>query len=111
MNVYDELIHTDFREGYTLGKSKDFETLTFGELKLDDSKIDKIYKLLKDNVDSIGERKSTSSRDLTLPFDIKQNVRSKALCERFEDVFAHYIDSFAYKRIDGYFGPNGKIIL
>ena len=104
LNVYDELIHTDFREGYTLGKSKEFETLTFGELKRDDSKIENIYKLLKDNVDSIGERKSTSSRDLTLPFDIKQNVRSKALCERFEEVFAE-IDSFAYKRIDGYFRP------
>ncbi len=104
LNVYEELIHTDFREGWTLEKSKEFETLTFGELKQDDRKIENIYQLLKDNVPSIREKQSASSRDLELPFDIKQNIRRKALTERFEQVFTG-IDSFAYKRIDGYFGP------
>ena len=105
LNVYEEFIHTDFREGYTLEKTKDFETLTFGDLKRNDSKIENIYHLLKDNVPSIRERQSTSLRDIELPFDIKQNIRSKALCERFEQVFFGGLDGFAYKRIDGYFGP------
>src|SRR5215217_2348310 len=48
LNVYEEFLHTDFREGYTLEKTKEFETLTFGELKRDDSKIENIYQLLKD---------------------------------------------------------------
>ena len=103
LNVYEEFIHTDFREGYTLEKTKEFETLTFGELKRDDRKIENIYQLLKNNVLPIGERQSTSSRDLELPFDLKQNIRSKALCERFEQVYFGGLDSFAYKRIDEYF--------
>ena len=90
LNVYEEFIHTDFREGYTLEKTKELETLTFGKLKRDDSKIENIYQLLKRNVPPIGERQSTSSRDLELPFDIKQNIRSKALCERFEQVLWRY---------------------
>ena len=44
-----EFIHTDFREGYTLERTKEFETLTFGQLKQDDSKIENIYQLLKRN--------------------------------------------------------------
>jgi hypothetical protein len=87
LNVYEEFIHKDFREGYTLEKSKKFATLTFGQLKQDDSKIEDIYHLLKRNVGPIRERQSSSLRDLELPFDIKQNIRSKALCERFQQVF------------------------
>ena len=62
-----------------------------------------IYTLLKQNVGPIGEQSDTH-RPLELPFDIKQNVRKEALKERLEQIFE--IDGFAYKRLNGYSGPD-----
>ena len=76
LNVYNEFIHTRFREGWIIRKElwwNEFETLTFRDLKRDNSKIEYIYQLLKKNLESIGQRRSTSkSHDLELPFDLNK---------------------------------------
>jgi hypothetical protein len=77
-------------------------------LKRDNSKIEYIYQLLKKNLESIGQRTSTSkSHDLELPFDLNKKIREDALCDRFRQVFTDKdIEGFTYKLIDGYFEPN-----
>ena len=113
-NVYNELIHTKFREGWIWNKEKlwwnEFETLTFGQLKQDDSKIEYIYQLLKKNLYPIRQRTSTSkSHDLELPFDLNKKIREDALCDRFRQIFTDKdIEGYAYKLIPGYFGPEKK---
>ena len=113
-NVYNELIHTKFREGWIWNKEElwwnEFETLTFGQLKQDDSKIEYIHQLLKKNLYPIRQRTSTSkSHDLELPFDLNKKIREDALCDRFRQIFTDKdIEGYAYKLIPGYFGPEKK---
>jgi 5S rRNA maturation endonuclease (ribonuclease M5) len=109
LNVYNELIHTKFREGYTLQKGVEFERLTFGQLKQDNSKIEDIYQLLRKHESSIGQRLSTSSRDIELPFDLNKKIREDSLCDRFRQVFNDKeIEGYTYRLIPGYFGPEQK---
>ena len=48
LNIYDNFIHTNFREGWRLKRDEFFETSTYGDLKKDDRKIEETYKKLKD---------------------------------------------------------------
>ena len=106
LNVFDKFIRTDFREGTTLIKDEDFKTLTFGEVKIDDKKIENVIQKLKNNQKPI-KYQSTSLQQLEVPFDWK--LREEALKERLEQVYEIEEDSFIYKRFNKYYeNPNGN---
>jgi hypothetical protein len=100
LNVYDEFVYKNFREGTTLAKDEVFKKLTFGDLKSDDNKIEYIVQKMKDNQKPI-KYQSTSLSKLDLPFDIK--FREQALKERLRQVYYIEEDSFIYKKFDKYY--------
>ena len=108
LNVYENFIHTNFREGWRLKRDEFFETLTYGDLKKDDKKIEITYQKLKDTLPPIKDQ-STSLVDLELPFDMNKKAREKALEERLKQVYEIEEGSFIYKRFDRYYESlNGK---
>ena len=100
LNVYDNLIYTNFREGTNISKKDDeiLEKLTFGDLRYDDKKIEYIVQKMKDAMKPI-KNLSSSKIKLDLPFDIK--MREQALKERLRKVYR--IEDFIYKRFDKYY--------
>ncbi len=108
LNIYDNFIHTNFREGWRLKRDEFFNTLTYGDLKKDDKKIEETYQKLKDSLPPIKDQ-STSLVDLELPFDMNKKAREKALKERLKQVYKIEEDSFIYKRFDRYYeSPNSS---
>lgn len=106
LNVFDNFIRTDFREGTTLTKDEDFKILTFGDLRKDDKKIEQIVQKLKNNQKPI-KYQSTSLQKLEAPFDWK--LREQALKERLKQVYDVEEEDFVYKRFDKYYeNPNGN---
>ena len=105
LNVYDNFIYPNFREGTNLSKSKDeiLKNLTFGDLKSDVSKIEYIVQKMKDGMKPIKKQSSSLPR-LDLPFNIE--LREQALKQRLEDVYL--IEDFLYKRFDGYYYENNN---
>ena len=103
LNVYDNFIHTNIREGWTLTRDEDFKTLTYGNLKNDSKKIEETYQKLKDNknINPIKE-KSTSQKHLDVPFDMNKKTREEALKKRLKDVYKIEDNSFSCKRFDEY---------
>ena len=101
LNVYDNFIYTNFREGTNLSKKYDeiLEKLTIGDLRYDTSKIKHIVQKMKDGMKPI-KNQSPSLPKLDLPFDIK--LREQALKERLKQVY-FIEDSFIYKRFDKYY--------
>ena len=100
LNVYDNLIYTNFREGTNISKKDDeiLEKLTFGDLRYDDKKIEYIVQKMKDAMKPI-KNLSSSKIKLDLPFDIK--MREQALKERLRKVYN--IEDFIYKRFYKYY--------
>jgi hypothetical protein len=106
LNVFDNFIRTDFREGTTLKKDKDFKILTFDDLRKDDKKIEQIVQKLKNNQKPI-KYQSTSLQKLEAPFDWK--LREQALKERLKQVYDVEGEDFIYKRFDKYYeNANGN---
>jgi hypothetical protein len=101
VNVYDDFIHPQFREGWTLNRDEFFESLTLEELKKDDEKIEIAYYKLRNNpkVNPINE-KSSSQKHLELPFEMNKKIREQALKERLKQIYKIDEDSFTYKRFD-----------
>ena len=106
LNVFDNFIRTDFREGTTLPKDQDFTTLTYGDLRKNDKKIEQVVQKLKNNQKPI-KHQSSSLQKLEAPFDWK--LREQALKERLADVYLLEEEDIVYKRFDKYYeNPNGN---
>jgi hypothetical protein len=104
LNVYDNFLYTNFREGTTLSKKDDeiLKNLTIGGLKSDYKKIEYIVQKMKDGMKPI-KKQSGSLPKLDLPFDIEK--REQALKQRLKDVYFIEDDNkdFFYKRFDRYY--------
>jgi hypothetical protein len=106
LNVYDEFIYKEFREGTNLPKDEVLKKLTFGDLRYDDEKIEYIFQKMKDKTKSV-KNQSSSLPKSDLPFDTK--MREEALKNRLKQVYEIEDDSFVYKRFDKYYeNPNGN---
>ena len=98
LNVYDEFIYKNFREGTTLPKDEVLKKLTIGDLRYDNSKVEYIVQKMKNNQKPI-KNQSNSLPKLDLPLDVK--LREQALKQRLENVY--FIEDFIYKRFEKYF--------
>ena len=112
VNVYDDFIHPQFREGWTLNRDDFFESLTLEELKNDDKKMEIIYHKLRNNskVNPINE-KSTSQKHLELPFEMNKKTREQALKERLKQIYKIDEDSFIYKKFDRWNYENKDVVV
>jgi DNA topoisomerase VI subunit B len=101
MKIYNVLYNASFREVSNISKS-DFPQITVGQLKLCPTDVENIYKLLHDRETT----KMGPPTELSLPFNIKQAARKKAIEDRLKQVGIPY-KLVKYKQKSDYYLANG----